>query len=98
MTTHEYIKERFEAMEVYLTESELLDIYPDCEEMYNVDIRTLQLAVLNFIHYLLLKPNVSEGGVSVSWNANDLKDFYKLECMRLGVENKLDPKPKITFL
>ena len=52
--------------------------------------RSVDIAIVNLIPALLLRPNsVSEGGYSVSWNKDNLLSYYNLRCTQLGIVNKL---------
>lgn len=39
--------------------------------------------------------NVSEGGMSISWNIDAMKMYYNALCNELGKENLLVTRPKI---
>lgn len=42
---------------------------------------------LNLVLSLLLRPNLSEGDYSESFDRDSILKWYKLECARLGVED-----------
>ncbi len=61
--------------------------------------KEVQIAIVEYIPTLLLRPNVSENGFSISWDKRALRDFYSLRCKELGLKDKLAPqKPKVRFL
>lgn len=90
MTTHEYIRQKFGSFGIQLSEADLLDIYPKVEDYEGQ--KEIQVAIVRFIPSLLMRPNVSENGFSVSWDRNALKEYYNLRCKELGINNVLTPK------
>jgi len=47
----------------------------------------LDKVFLKVVFDLLVAPNVSEDDFSISYDKNSLKEWYKVECKRLGVED-----------
>lgn len=70
------------------------------EEMSQVNIGDVSVAVARFIPSLLLRAtSIDESGFSMSWNIQGIKDYYSLLCRQYGLKDELnDNKPKITFL
>jgi len=57
--------------------------------------RPMKLAIVSVIPELLLAPDVQEGDYAVKFDRNAIMRYYSLLCQELGVEDKLNPKPKI---
>lgn len=55
----------------------------------------VNLALVSIIPELLLIPDISEGQFSQKYNAEGIKAYYKMLCTQLGIEDKLDPQPKV---
>lgn len=47
----------------------------------------LDKVFLKVVFDLLVAPNISEDDFSISYDKNSLKEWYKVECKRLGVED-----------
>lgn len=60
------------------------------------DISVFDKLFLNLVLMLLVKPDISEGDYSETYNRDSVLKWYKLECARLGVEDdytsSLQPK------
>lgn len=98
MTNKDYLKQKFASLGLSFSEADLLDM-----QIENADAEADQSTYRAFISYipqLLLRPqSVSEGGTSISRaNAEEIKNFYKNECKRLGIADVLQEKrPKVRF-
>ncbi len=99
MKIKEYIRQRFEAFGIQLSDADLLCISMEEGEVTQNNISKIEFAIVRYIPNLLLRPSsISESGFSMSWNKQAMKDFYSLKCKEYGLENQLTSKPKITFL
>lgn len=96
MTVREYILQVFSSFGIQLSEAELVDICNGKEDDNYLDLKKeVQIAVVKFIPNLLIRPNVSEGGVSLTYPQREsIKDYYYLKCSELGMVNRLKPKAK----
>lgn len=108
MTINEYIKGKFSSFGVTLSDSDLWDIlvssgqYGD-DEMNNESCRLVSIGIITFIPSLLARPtsfSIGENGhsKSKSWDVNGIKSYYSMLCKQYGLEDKLNNKPKVTFL
>lgn len=96
MTVHEYIKETFGSLGIQLSSAELSDFYLE-DEVLTEDLRKdAQIKIVKYIPTLLLRPNVSESGFSITYNKDSLLAYYDLKTKELGLYNHL--KPKVRFL
>lgn len=105
MNVREYISSKFQSFGIQLSEADLLDMSLNArkgldEEMSQVNIGAVSVAVARFIPSLLLRAtSIDESGFSMSWNIQGIKDYYSLLCRQYGLKDELnDNKPKITFL
>lgn len=92
MTIHEYIRQRFAAFGIDISEAQLLDIWANDDWTVENVLSDVQLAIVQYIPTLLAYPNVSESGFSVSWNEKGLKEYYGFMCKQLGITNVFQPK------
>ncbi len=98
MTVKEYITQQFGTFGIQLSEAELVDLCNEKEnEEYLSNKKATQIAIVEYIPVLLVRPNVSENGFSLSWDKKGLRDYYNLRCAELGIKNKLISKPKVRF-
>lgn len=104
MTVNDYILQKFQTFGVNLSEADLFDICLNAKisggsEM-NEDCQTrVSVAIAKFIPSLLLRAtSISEGGFSMSWNIQGIKDYYSFLCKEYGLKDELSNKPKVTFL
>jgi len=90
-----FIQDKFQSFGITVSEAETLEMSINGGIDLNADLtaenmKAVSVAIAGFIPSLLLRPqSVSEGGFSMSFNAQSLKDFYSSECARLGIENLL---------
>lgn len=102
MTVKDYIRERFQTFGIQLSEADLLDIVEDAG-LENGDIERdasnkvcVSVAMAKFIPSLLLRAqSMSEGGCSMSWNIQGVKDYYFFLCSEYNLPNKLGSRIKI---
>lgn len=99
MEIKEYIRQRFSAFGIQLSDADLLCISMEEGEITEDNISKIEVAIVRYIPNLLLRPNsISESGFSMSWDKQAMKDFYTLKCKEYGLEDRLNSRPKITFL
>ncbi|MCS2371741.1 hypothetical protein NXV03_18070 [Phocaeicola vulgatus] len=104
MTVNDYIQQRFQTFDVNLSEADLFDMCLNAnisgEDEMNKDCQTrVSVAIAKFIPSLLLRAtSISEGGFSMSWNIQGIKDYYSFLCKEYGLKDELSNKPKVTFL
>lgn len=104
MTVNEYISQRFQTFGINLSEADLIDMCLNAkvdgeDEMDENNNGFISVAMAKFIPSLLLRPtSVNEGGFSVSWDTNGIRDYYSLLCKQYGLTDELSEKPKVTFL
>jgi hypothetical protein len=99
MEIKEYIRQRFGAFGIQLSDADLLSISMEQGEVTQDNISKIEVAIVRYIPNLLLRPNsISESGFSMSWDKQGMKDFYSIKCKEYGLEDLLNSKPKITFL
>lgn len=104
MTVNDYIQQRFQTFDVNLSEADLFDMCLNAnisgEDEMNKDCQMrVSVAIAKFIPSLLLRAtSISEGGFSMSWNIQGIKDYYSFLCKEYGLKDELSNKPKVTFL
>ena len=100
MKVKEYISQKFQSFGIQLSEADLFDITLSGEDEMNEDNRTLvNVAITKFIPSLLLRPNVSESGFSLTIAQRDnIITYYSWACEEYGLKDVLSNKPKVTFL
>ena len=104
MTASEFITQRFQTFGIDLSEADILDICLNnginADDAVSADnITPVSVALVRFIPNLLLRASsFSENELSMSWNIEGIKDFYKMKCKEYGLDDLLTDKPKITFL
>lgn len=97
MTICEFIKSDFSQFGIELSEHEMIALMID----NGIDINTeynptiAKKVIVGYIPKLLLRPDISEGGMSLKYNLQSIQSYYGLLCAELGVENKLIEKPKV---
>lgn len=108
MNVSDYISQRFQSFGISLSEADLFDICLNAkvsgEDEKNEDNNGfISVAMAKFIPSLLLRStskSVSENGhsISQSWDKKSIEKYYSYLCSEYGLEDKLNPKPKCTFL
>lgn len=104
MIVNDYIQQKFQTFGIQLSEADLLEISLNSnirgEDEMNQDCYVrVSVAIAKFIPSLLLRPtSMGEGGVSVSWNIEGIKQYYSFLCKQHGLKDELSEKRKCTFL
>lgn len=104
MTVNAYIQQRFQTFGISLSEADLFDMCLNARisgegEMNKDCYGLVAVAIAKFIPSLLLRAtSINEGGFSMSWNIQGIKDYYSFLCKRYGLKDELGNKPKVTFL
>lgn len=57
--------------------------------------RSCKIAVYNSFSRIIPLANVSEGDLSITWNMDAVKAFYRSLCDELGVEDRLSFNPRV---
>lgn len=90
MTVRDYIEQKFSSYGT-LTEADILefslntDLSPD-EEVSKEILPEVELGMIGLIPSLLLRPtSVTESGFSISWDKDELRQFYLYLCKRNDV-------------
>lgn len=101
MTVSDYIQQKFQTFGIQLSEADLLDMCLNAnlsgEDEITPDNHTrVHVSIARFIPSLLLRAmSMSEGGCSVSWNIQGIKDYYFFLCSEYDLPNKLGSKIRI---
>ena len=109
MTVADYIRGKFQAFGVTVSEADLLELSLSSgisgeDEMDQRNIGLVSVAMAVFIPSLLLRANsksVSENGhsKSQSWDISGIKEYYAFLCKKYGLDDELNAdKPKVRFL
>ena len=104
MTVNDYIQQRFQTFDIQLSEADFFDMCLNAnisgeDEMNEDCYGRVFVAIAKFIPSLLLRAtSISEGGFSMSWNIQGIKDYYSFLCKQYGLKDELSNKPKVTFL
>ena len=105
MNVRQYISDKFQSFGIQMSEADLLDMSLNAnlgleDEICRDNIASVSVSIANFIPSLLVRPtSISENGFSMSWNSQELKDYYSLLCKKYGLKDELnDNKPKIRIL
>ena len=101
MTVRDYITDKFQTFGIQLSEADIYDITLNVvgTELSDGNIGSVNVGMVNFVPQLLLRAtSISEGGISMSWNIQGIKDYYSLMCKTYGLDDKLNPKKRIVFL
>ena len=102
MTIGAYISQKLSSFGVQLREADLLDIELTNSLSAQDDVsvsnkRAVDVALARFIPTIMARQDVSEGGMSISWDRNALKEYYGMMCQDLGIENRLTPRKTVRF-
>lgn len=101
MIVNDYIKQKFQTFGINLSEADLLEMCLNAnvsgEDEINQDCHTrVTVAIAKFIPSLLLRAqSMSEGGCSMSWDIQGIKDYYFFLCNEYHLPNKLGSQIKI---
>lgn len=95
MTVTDYIESKFRTFGISMSEADLLDVWTGNNAELSAENKSdVEIAMAGFIPQLLLRPtSVSEGGVSLSFNVQAIKDYYAFLCKKYGLEDLLNSKP-----
>lgn len=105
MTVNDYIQQKFQPLDIALSEADLSDlvdtfnVYPE-DNKSKENICQIKRFMLKIMGERLdsLPTSISESGFSMSWSEKRLYSFYASLCSDLGIDNKYSNKPKCTFL
>ena len=97
MTVSEYIVSEFSEFGVKLSDNTLNALLIDngIDSNTEYDPTIAKKVIAGYIPKLLLKPQMSEGDFSIKYDRDSIISYYNVICGELGIENKLNPKPKI---
>jgi len=99
MKVREFIRDRLQMFGIRLSDVELISIWDEDTDYTSAIKIKVEVAIVRFIPELLLRAaSISESGFSMSWDTKAIKEYYSLKCLELGLDNKLNPKPKVTFI
>lgn len=104
MTALDYLRNKYQAMGITLSDGYAETLaYGKCalyDEMRPDEVGNVHRLFVESLPAVLLMPNsVSELGVSISRSsAEAIERYYRLECQRLGLPNRLTEQPKVRFL
>lgn len=104
MKVDNYIKQKFQTFGIQLSEADLLDIVISNgldvnEDVDNENHGRVSISIARFTPSLLLRAqSIGEGGFSMSWNLEGIKQYYSFLCKMYGLKDELSNKPKATFL
>lgn len=104
MKAVQFISDKVKAFGITVSEADLLDVklntgLTDESDVTEDNMPTVALGLATLIPQILARPtNISEGGVSVSWDRRGLRDYYSLLCKQYGIADELSDQPKVTFL
>lgn len=92
MTIQDYLKNKISMLHLPITDENLLSFSESRGMQSNQEIKDFKEADVLFLEIILMvlaMPNISEGDMSISYDKVGLRQFYKAECRRLGVEDIL---------
>lgn len=92
MTIQDYLKNKISMLHLPITNESLMSFSESKGITTNqeiTDFKAVDVLFLEIILMVLAMPNVSEGDMSISYDKEGLRQFYKAECRRLGVEDVL---------
>lgn len=105
MTVADYIKGKFQAFGITVSEADLLELSLSSgisgeDEMDQQNIGLVSVAMAGFIPSLLLRAtSINENGFSVSWNVEGIKQYYAFLCKKYGLKDDINTdKATVTFL
>ena len=104
MTAVDYLRAKYQAMGIYASDEWLKTVvfgkFDAYAEMRGSDADSAhRLFVESLPEVLLLPSSVSELGVSISRaKREDVEKYYRMECSRLGLVDRLTEKATVRFL
>lgn len=90
-----YIKQKFQSFGIRLSEAELLDFALNTKldiesEVSSENVQAIEKGMAALIPALLARPtSVNENGFSISWDAEDLKNYYAYLRDKYGLKDAL---------
>ncbi len=101
-TLADYVNERLTRIGFSLSSDELTNLFAASGIDSSVGISPeteldAKRVIAFIIPELLAMPRISEGGYSIAQNMGGVLTYYRLLCAELGIENKLEPKPKVRY-
>ena len=97
MTNKEYLIKRLSRLSISEDDIDIILLEGDIDGTLTADIAACKKAVYSRMSVVLqgAMQNISEGGLSISWNMEAVKLFYAALCDELGLENVLVNRPKV---
>ena len=97
MTNKEYLTKSLNGMNLSDDDIEIIILKGNIDGDAPASAHDCDVAVYNRFSVVLkgATQNVSEGGMSISWNIDAMKMYYNALCNELGKENLLATRPKI---
>lgn len=94
MLITDYIKSKFQTFDIRMSEADLLDVWTkEDTELTPDNKREVEVAIAGFIPQLLIRPkSMSEGGYSVSFDIQAIKDYYSFLCKKYDIDDLLNSK------
>lgn len=97
MTYREWITATCSRLNISSSDIDLIltnqaELIPD--ETKKVDVKTAKLALCREFSSILPMANISEGGLSITWNMEAVKAWYNSMCRELGIASVFNPKVK----
>lgn len=91
MTNREYLTATLSKFSLTENDVELIAINQEIYLDEDVsDVKSLKTAIYNEFSFVLPLANVSEGGLSISWNFEAVKKYYSLLAQELGLDDVLN--------
>ena len=103
MTIREYITSKFQSFGINVSDADLVDMLNDTnffmeDECTGCAVDVSNIAMIIFIPNILLRPtSISESGFSMTWDREEIKEYYSIMCKRYGMDNELSDTPIIEF-
>lgn len=91
MTNKEYITATLSRFNVSESDIDLILVNQGLNADDEADVQILKIAMFKEIPLFMPLANISEGGMSISWNIEALKSWYSLLANQLGEEDLLNP-------
>lgn len=104
MTVLDYIKNELSALSLVVSEIEITILLKEAKLSAEAPLETAKdlteakKIICKYIPSVLMKPNITEGGFSISYDRNAIMSYYNFLCGDLGLQNKLQPKVRFTTL
>ena len=97
MTNKEYLTKSLNGMNLSDDDIEIIMLKGGIDADAPASAEQCDVAVYNRFSVVLkgAMQNVSEGGMSISWNIEAMKMYYNALCTEYGKENLLATRPKI---